>query len=119
MRIDPRPLLPASTDKTPPVEGVRPVSPRQGARFEAVLSKREILARRSLRGEVEQSGIAGGVSPELFGSARSLEILEYVLQNVLPALDAEPEIKDLAHELIREEIYLRRTLEQQRAEVQE
>jgi len=119
MRIDPRPLLPTTTDKAPPVEGVRPISPRQGARFDALLSKREVLARRSLRGEVAQSGVTGAVNPELFGSARSLEILDYVLHTVLPALDAEPEIKTLAHELIREEIYLRRTLEQQRAEVQE
>jgi len=37
---------------------------------------------------------------------------------VLPELDAEPEIRALAHELINEEIDLRRSLEQQRAEVQ-
>ena len=44
MRIDPRPLLPTTTDKAPPVEGVRPISPRQGARFDALLSKRETVS---------------------------------------------------------------------------
>lgn len=119
MRIDPRPLLPGTPEKTPAVESVQPASQRQGARFDALLSKREVLARRSLRGDVEQSAGTSTVNAELFGSTRSLEILEYVLNNVLPDLDAEPEIRALAHELISEEIDLRRSLEQQRAEVQE
>jgi hypothetical protein len=118
MRIDPRPVLPATAEKTPAVDAVQPATLRQGARFEAVLSKREVLARRSLRGDVEQASTANVISPELFGSTRSLEILEYVLNTVLPELDATPDIKALAHELINEEIDMRRTLEQQRAEVQ-
>ncbi|WP_268800029.1 hypothetical protein [Pseudomonas huanghezhanensis] len=118
MRIDPRPALPVTADKTAGVQALQPAAHRQGARFEAVLSKREVAARRSLRSDVEQSSNAAGISAELFGSTRSLEILEYVLDSVLPALDAEPEIKALAHELISEEIDMRRTLEQQRAEVQ-
>lgn len=119
MRIDPRPLLPTTPEKAPAVETVQPASQRQGARFEAVLNKREVLARRSLRGDVEQSAGSSAVNAELFGSTRSLEILEYVLNNVLPELDAEPQIRALAHELITEEIDLRRSLEQQRAEVQQ
>lgn len=119
MRIDPRPLLPATAEKTPAVESVQPASQRQGARFEAVLSKREIRARQSLRGDVEQAAGSTAINAELFGSTRSLEILEYVLNNVLPDLDAEPEIRALAHELISEEIDLRRSLEQQRCEVHE
>lgn len=118
MKIDPRPLLPVNHDKTQAVDAVQPATQRQGARFEALLSKREVLTRRSLRGDVEKSSTATGVSPELFGTTRSLEILEYVLDSVLPTLDAEPEIKALAHQLITEEIEMRRTLEQQRAEVQ-
>lgn len=118
MKIDPRPLLPPVSDRTQAVDAVQPATQRQGARFEAVLNKREVLTRRSLRGDVEKSSTADGISPELFGTTRSLEILEYVLDNVLPGLDAEPEIKALAHELIAQEIDMRRTLEQQRAEVQ-
>lgn len=118
MKIEPRPLLPAPSDRAQAVDAVQPASQRQGARFEAVLNKREVLSRRSLRGDVEKSAGADGINPELFGNTRSLEILEYVLDNVLPGLDAEPEVKALAHELITEEIDMRRTLEQQRAEVQ-
>jgi hypothetical protein len=118
MKIDPRPPLPTASEKTPAVGAVQPVNPRQGARFEAVLSKREIRARRSLRGEVEHASTTGGISPELFATARSVDILEYVLEHVLPQLDAEPQIRELAHALIREEIDMRRTLEAQRAEAQ-
>lgn len=118
MKIQPRPLLPTTTEKTRPAEGTLPATSRQGTRFEALLSKRDILSRRSLRSDVEQPATATGINPELFGSTRSLEILEYLLQHVLPSLDAEPEIKMLAQDLIREEIHMRRTLEQQLAEVQ-
>eukprot|EP01132_Coremiostelium_polycephalum_P021581 gene21581-25620_t len=38
------------------------------------------------------------------------------MQHLLPNLDAEPQIKALAHDLISEEIEMRRTLEQQRSE---
>jgi len=53
----------------------------------------------------------------LFGGARSLELLEHVMEHILPGLDAEPHIKELAVELIGEEIEMRRNLEQQRSEV--
>jgi hypothetical protein len=118
MRIDPRPPLPTVSEKTPAVDAIQPVQPRQSARFEAVLSKREIRARRSVRADVEQASTTSGISPELFGTARSVELLEYVLEYVVPELDAEPQIRELAQALIREEIDLRRSLEEQRAEAQ-
>ena len=117
MRIDPGAPLPTSAERTPAVDSVQPTTARQGGRFEAVLGQRAVSARRSLRAEVEQSGIVEGMTAELFGSRRSMEILEYVLDNVIPTLDAEPEIKALAHELISEEIALRSLLEEQRAQV--
>ncbi|MHC6226903.1 hypothetical protein ACYU03_19380 [Pseudomonas sp. X10] len=119
MRIDPRPLLPPSSEKTTAaVEAVRPTQARPNARFEAVLSKRELAARRSLRGELEQACASEEINPELFSGTRALDLLQYLLDEALPLLDAEPEIRLLAEDLIREEIYLRQTLEQQRAEVQ-
>jgi hypothetical protein len=122
MRIDLHPIPPASAEtgsvKSRAVDAVQPVSLRQGARFEALLGQREKLSRRSLRGDVEQSSASGGLTPDLFGTTRSLEILEYVLHDVLDQLDADPETKAFAHQLIEEEIDMRRSLEQQRAEVQ-
>lgn len=118
MRVDPRPLLPTALEKSASVEGVPAVVARQGSSFEALLNRREALARRSLRGDVERSGSSSGVNPELFGCTRSVEILEYLLTEVLPGLGADPEIQTLAEDLIREEIHMRQSLEQQRAEVQ-
>ncbi|ARD12619.1 MULTISPECIES: hypothetical protein [Pseudomonas] len=118
MKVDLRPVAPPSADSLPAVERVAPAQPRQGTRFEALLDQRERKVRRSLRGELEQTGQASGVNAQLFGTARSLQVLRYVLDEVLPVLDAEPEIRELAEDVIREEIDMRLLLEQQRAEVQ-
>lgn len=118
MKIDPRPSLPSVSEKPGAVDPIQPVNPRQGARFDAVLSKREVRARRSLRAEAESASAVEGINPELFGTARSVELLEYVLEYVVPQLDAEPQVRELAQALIREEIDLRRSLEEQRAEAQ-
>ncbi|MHC8326686.1 hypothetical protein [Pseudomonas sp. LB1P83] len=118
MRVDSRPLLPTPAGKAVAVDGVLPAIARQGVLFDAVLKRREVIARRSLRGEVERFGSTEGISPELFGSTRSVKILEYLLTEILPGLDMEPEIKTLAEDLILEEVQMRQSLEQQRAEVQ-
>lgn len=94
------------------------MSPRQAPRFEALLDQRERKVRRSLRGELEQTDQAAAASTELFGTVRSLQTLRYLLDEVLPALDAEPDIRALAEDVIREEIDIRLLLEQQRAQVQ-
>ncbi|MDF0733058.1 hypothetical protein P0Y43_20405 [Pseudomonas entomophila] len=119
MRIDPRPLLPTPSEKTPAVEAVRPLQARPNARFDALLGKREVASRRSLRSELEQACASEALNPELFSGTRALDILHYLLDEVLPMLDAEPEIRLLAEDLLREEVHLRQSLEQQRAEVHE
>lgn len=119
MKIEPSTPLTSSAERAPAVESVQPAKARQGERFDAVVGKRALSLRRSLRADVEQLGTVEGMNAELFGSRRSMETLEYLLDNVLPALDAESEIKALAHELISEEIELRRQLEEQRAQVVE
>jgi hypothetical protein len=117
MKVEPRPLIPSDV-RSAPVEAVRPVNSRQATAFEAVLKSRKVQSRRSLRSDLEELTSAAGVDSLLFGSARSLELLEHVMQHILPTLDAEPEIKELAQDLVREEIDMRRSLEQQRSEVQ-
>ncbi|MFZ4963045.1 hypothetical protein ACW9IK_00695 [Pseudomonas gingeri] len=117
MRVVDRPSVPL-TDKTAPIQSVNAVSQRQAASFEAVLRKREVRARQALRGQASEADAASSVSPELFGNGRSLEILERVLEQILPALDFEPQVREMAEDFIREEIETRQQLEQQRAEVQ-
>ncbi|WP_404483313.1 hypothetical protein ABWL43_17565 [Pseudomonas sp. HT11] len=116
MKVELRPLIPSDA-RSAPVEAVRPVNSRQATAFEAVLNTRKTQTRRSLRSDLEALTSAAGVDSLLFGSARSLELLEHVMEHILPSLDAETDIKALAHDLISEEIEMRRTLEQQRSEV--
>ncbi|NWA37559.1 hypothetical protein HX871_22305 [Pseudomonas reactans] len=116
MKVEPRPLIPSDV-RSAPVEAVRPVNSRQATAFEAVLKTRKTQTRRSLRSDLEALTAAAGVDSLLFGGARSLELLEHVMEQILPGLDAEPHIKALAIELIGEEIEMRRNLEQQRSEV--
>ena len=120
MKIETRSLPPASHDpKAAPVAPVTPVQVRPNARFEALLGQREANRRRSLRAELEQACASEPVNPELFSGPRALDTLQFLLDEVLPELDADPDIRDLAQDLLREEIDLRRTLEQQRAEGQD
>ena len=106
MKVEPRPLIPSDV-RSAPVEAIRPVNSRQATAFEALLKTRKVQSRRSLRSDLEELTSAAGVDSLLFGSARSLELLEHVMQHLLPNLDAEPQIKALAHDLISEEIALR------------
>lgn len=119
MKVDLRPALSGTPDQLPAVERIAPASPRQGAQFEALINQRERRIRRSLRGDIEQAEQSASVSAELFGTARSLQVLGYLLETVLPNLDAEPEIRELAEDFIREEIDVRLLLQQQRAEAGE
>ena len=116
MKVEPRPLIPSDV-RSAPIEAIHPVNSRQATAFEAVLKTRKTQTRRSLRSDLEALTSAVGVDSLLFGSARSLQLLEHVMEHILPTLDAEPAIKQLAHELIGEEIEMRRNLEQQRSEV--
>lgn len=119
MKVDLRPALPSTPDQLPAVERVAPANPRQSTQFEALINQRERRIRRSLRGDIEQAEQSSPINAELFGTARSLQVLGYLLETVLPSLDAEPEIRELAEDFIREEIDIRLMLQQQRAEVDE
>lgn len=118
MKVDPRPDAPAvpgaSSERTPAVEVLRPLQPRAEQRFEALLNRREVRSRRSLHGELERSAGSDEVSAQLFSPARSVQVLHYLLDEVLPTLDAEPQIKALAEQLLGEEIDTRQWLDQQR-----
>lgn len=119
MKVDLRPVLPSAPDQLPAVQRVAPATARQGTQFEALINQRERRIKRSLRGDIEQAEQSASISAELFGTARSLQVLGYLLENVLPTLDADPEIRELAEDFIRDEIDIRLMLQQQRAEVEE
>jgi hypothetical protein len=117
MKIESHPN-PAPSTRSSPVDVTKSIQGHPTTPFEAVLGKREIRTRRSLRAEVEKLSSGASVNAELFGSTRSLELLDYILQQVLPSLDTDDQTRAVAATLILEEIEMRRSLEQQRAEVQ-
>lgn len=117
MKIDSQPN-PVPGTRSSPVDVTKSIQGQPTTPFEAVLGKREIRTRRSLRADVEKLGSGASVGAELFASTRSLELLDYILQQILPSLDTDEQTRTVAETLILEEIGLRRSLEQQRAEVQ-
>jgi len=117
MKIEPfQPLTPSP--RTAPVEALKPVQERQVSRFDALLSKREIRARQSLRGDVEKLSDSADINAELFGNSRSLDLLDHLLRHVLPTMDTDPQTRQLAEDLLREEVQMRGAVEQQRSEAQ-
>lgn len=122
MKIDTRPLVSGSelapqrsahaapVAPADPVVGLPPVR-EPGAPRNAV--------GHSLRGELEGLAHTGGVEPSLFCGSRPVQILEDILERILPSLDLEGETRTLAMALLREEIDTRQALDRQRVEVGE
>lgn len=100
------------------VEQTRVASDSQVAAFEALLplpGRRPTSLRHDLRrlSEPEQAEAA------LFSGSRPTEILEDIVERILPALDLDAETKTLAMALIREEIDTRQSLDRQRVDLEE
>lgn len=61
----------------------------------------------SLLKRLEHLSLPTASDPSLYGNARSIELLQYVIDSVLPRLDSEDDIIELAAEVLNEEIDLR------------
>lgn len=115
MKIEPLQTL-APSHGAVAIQTLKPTQASQASAFETVLGSRRTGLRRSLQGEAGKAAASSGITAELFGHARSLDIFEHLLQHLIPALDTDPETRQLAEAVIREELQLRQTLEQQRAQ---
>lgn len=121
MKIERQPSLPATGERSGKPQGAdtpQPVSPRQGARFDALLGRRSASTGKGLRGEVALASALQALDPAVFADTRALAVLGHILEEVLPRLGLEPEIHTLADDLLREEIHLRQWLQGQRGEAQ-
>lgn len=119
MRIEPGPLQSANgavSARPREIAGVPAVAPRPGTVFETLLGRRQASARKSLQAIAEQASGPQALDPALFSTPRALELLGHILEQLLPSLDLDPDIRVLAEDLIREEIHMRHWLEQQRGE---
>ncbi|MDQ7729743.1 hypothetical protein [Halomonas sp. SpR8] len=70
----------------------------------------------SLSNRVERESTPAVGDPSLYSGERSIELLQHVVDNVLPRLEAEGDATELASQLIHEEIALRQEWEARRAE---
>ena len=118
MRIDARtPLLPA--DSTSEVRS-RPAQPLPERIVPPTTIDSAGLARKSpqpsLQDDLQALEHAAGVEPGLFAGSRPGEILEDILERILPTLPLDGDTRSLAMALVREELEIRQALDRQRLE---
>lgn len=120
MKVEPRPV-PVDTQLRPlDGAGTQRVERSREALFDALLPAAPGgPSARSLRRNVERLGQSGTIDPSLFAGSRPGDILEDLLQRIVPSLALDEDTRSLALTLIRDELDTRRALDQQRAEAGE
>jgi len=91
-----------------------PVSRSQIEAFESALRlrRRGSLAHgSSLRGEIDQLTMPEISDPGIFGAERTMNLLEHVINAILPDLDANEDVTSIARAMLEEEIDRRRDLQ--------
>lgn len=120
MRIDPRrlgELLRLDATRPQALEKAAPsaADPARAA-FEQALRTRRAASSGALRREIARLAQPVIDDPGIFTPTRSLEILQHLIDTLLPQMGAEPEVQALAISLLEDEIAQHRALEQQLAE---
>ncbi|UCJ17185.1 hypothetical protein K5Q02_01970 [Pseudomonas sp. MM211] len=72
----------------------------------------------SVQDDLQALELAAGVEPGLFAGSRPAEILEDILERILPTLPLDGETRTLAMALVREELDTRQALDRQRVETE-
>lgn len=120
MKIDSRaPLAPADSvssvrnrpDELVPVSTKPPSAPREA-------SLPRTPPQSSVQDDLQALELAAGVEPGLFAGSRPAEILEDILERILPTLPLDGETRTLAMALVREELDTRQALDRQRLETE-
>lgn len=91
-----------------------PVSRAQIEAFENALRvrRRGSLAHgASLRGEIDHLTMPEITDPGIFGTERTMNLLDHVISAVLPRLDANEDVASIAKAMLEEEIDRRRDLQ--------
>lgn len=120
MKIDSRaPLAPAdagSDVRTRPSE-LLPSSPTAPPTVRQP-SQLRTLPLPTVQDDLQALELAAGVEPGLFAGSRPAEILEDILERILPSLPLDGETRALAMNLVREELDTRQALDRQRVETE-
>lgn len=100
--------------------GSRSIDPERQADFaKAVESSQARHRQGSLQARIEQLALPAAGDPSLYGDESGIALLQHLVDNVLPRMDVEADIVDMATHLLNEEIELRLEWAVRRAEEQE
>jgi hypothetical protein len=91
-----------------------PVSRAQIEAFETALRVRRrgsLTHGASLRSEIHHLTMPEITDPGIFGNERTMNLLDHVINNVLPTLDTTEDVASIAKAMLEEEIDRRRDLQ--------
>ncbi|EPC00824.1 hypothetical protein L861_13620 [Litchfieldella anticariensis FP35 = DSM 16096] len=109
---------PEAVTRTDETGTSKPVDPDRQADFSRAVESSQARQGRSgsLLKHVERLGLPDASDPSLYSNERSIELLQHVVDNLLPRLDAASDVTDLASQLLTEEIDQRLAWEARYAE---
>ncbi|SDL86457.1 hypothetical protein SAMN05661010_02732 [Modicisalibacter muralis] len=96
------PSVAARVDKSATSQAIDP--DRQIDFTRAVENSRSRRARGSLLRQLARLLLPTASDPSLYGNERSIELLQHVVDNVLPRLGTESDVTELAAQVLNEEI---------------
>lgn len=104
--------------RTDEIGNSKPVDPDRQADFTRAVESSQARHGRSgsLLKQLERSASPDTSDPTLYSNERSIELLQHVVDNLLPQLDAAGDVADLAAQLLTEEIDQRLAWEARYAE---
>ena len=106
--IDPATGSPRS-EPVPPAASSAATATRDA--FEKAIRNRRADVGKSLQGRIEQLTQVHVQDPSIFSAHRTAEILQHLIEVIVPQMGADPETEVLALELLREELQLQRDTE--------
>lgn len=122
-RFNHDPRLRDSAEQGPRVDetgGSRSIDPERQADFaKAVESSQARHRQGSLQAQVEQLALPAAGDPSLYGNENGIALLQHLVDNVLPRMEVEADIADMAARMLNEEIELRLEWAVRRAEAEE
>lgn len=99
----------------------KPIDPERQADFAKAVESSQARHHQggSLRERIERLAQPSASDPSLYGNERGIELLQHVIENVLPGMDTEADVVELAAQVINEEIGLRLEWMTRHAEAEE
>lgn len=101
--------------------GSKPVDPERQADFARAVEGSQARRQQggTLREQIERLALPVAGDPSLYADERSIGLLQHVVDAVLPEMDTQAEVVEMAAQLINEEIAQRLEWAERRAEAKE